>query len=344
MALFRFSSLFGGRSPGRPRAGFQALAWVLSAGLGLALLATPAAAQDSYPAKPLKIVVPFPPGGAADSFARLIGARLADAWGQPVVVENKAGAGGQIATQAVAQAPADGHTLLVVTVGHAVNPSLYARLPYDTERDLVPVARLATVPSVLLVNPAVPATSVKELLALAKARPGGLSYASSGNATTSHVAAALLARQAGLDLLHVPYKGSAPAITDLISGQVQLMIDPLVSAQQHVKAGKLRALAVSTARRSPQAPELPTLAEAGVPGYDFSAWFLLLAPARTPAAVVARLNEQVARSLATPELRERYAALGAEAGSGTPAELQAFVAAEVKRYAQLVRDTGMKAE
>ena len=310
----------------------------------LAAFAVPTWAQDTYPSKPLKIVVPFPPGGAADNFARLIGQKLAEAWSQPVVIENKPGAGGQIATQAVATAPADGHTLLVVTVGHAVNPSLYARLPYDTEKDLVPVAKLATVPSVLVVNPAVPAQSVKDLLALAKAQPGKLSYASSGNATTSHVSAALLGSLAGVEMLHVPYKGSAPAITDLISGQVQLMIDPLVSSAQHVKAGKLRALAITSAARSPLAPDLPTLAEAGVPGYEFAAWFLLLAPARTPAPVLARLNEQVARSLAAADVKERYATLGAEAGRGSPAELQAFLHAEVMRYAKLVKDTGMKAE
>jgi len=308
------------------------------------LPATAVQAQDSYPAKAIKIVVPFPPGGAADNYARLVGQKLAEAWGQTVVVENKPGAGGQVATQAVALAPADGYTLLVVTVGHAVNPSLYPRLPYNTEKDLVPVARLATVPSVLVVNPSVPASNLKELLALAKAQPGKLGYASSGNATTSHVAAAMLAEQGGLEMLHVPYKGSAPAITDLISGQVQLMIDPLVSSAQHVKTGRLRALAITSPARSPLAPELPTMAEAGLPGYEFAAWFLLLAPAATPPAVVAKINAQVVKSLDTPETRETYKAQGAEPGKGTPAELQAFLAGEIRRYAKLVKDTGMKAE
>ena len=319
--------------------------WGLAWCLGFSLLVSPAAqAQDSYPSKPIKIVVPFPPGGAADNFARLIGQKLGEAWGQAVIIDNKPGAGGQIATQAVATAPADGHTLLVVTVGHAVNPSLVAKLPYDTEKDLLPVAKLATVPSVLVVNTAVPAQNLKELVALAKAQPDKLAYASSGNATTSHVSAALLASMAGLQMLHVPYKGSAPALTDLISGQVQLMIDPLVSSAQHVKAGKLRALAISSATRSSLAPDLPTMAEAGVPGYAFAAWFLLLAPAGTPAPVVAKLNEQVARSLTAADLQARYTTMGAEAGQGTPAELQAFLAAEIRRYARLVKDTGMKAE
>jgi tripartite-type tricarboxylate transporter receptor subunit TctC len=322
--------------------------WGLAWCLGFSLLASPAAqAQDSYPSypsKPIKIVVPFPPGGAADNFARLIGQKLGEAWGQAVIIDNKPGAGGQIATQAVATAPADGHTLLVVTVGHAVNPSLVAKLPYDTEKDLLPVAKLATVPSVLVVNTAVPAQNLKELLGLAKAQPDKLAYASSGNATTSHVSAALLASMAGLRMLHVPYKGSAPALTDLISGQVQLMIDPLVSSAQHVKAGKLRALAISSATRSSLAPDLPTMAEAGVPGYAFAAWFLLLAPAGTPAPVVVKLNEQVARSLTAADLQARYTAMGAEAGQGTPAELQAFLDAEIRHYARLVKDTGMKAE
>lgn len=309
------------------------------------LLMSPALqAQDTYPAKPIKIVVPFPPGGAADSFARLIGQKLSEAWSQPVVMENKAGAGGQIATKAVVTAPADGYTLLVVTVGHAVNPSLYAQLPYHTEKDLIPVAQLATVPSVLVVNTDVPAQNLRELLALAKTQPGKLAYASSGSATTSHVSAALMASMAGLDFLHVPYKGSAPALNDLIGGQVQLMIDPLVSTAQHVKSGKLRALAISSARRSPLVPDLPTLAEAGVPGYDFSAWFMLLAPAGTPATVVSKLNQQVQRSLATPDVKVRYILMGAEAGHGSPIELQAFINAEIKRYAQLVKSTNMKVE
>lgn len=304
---------------------------------------TAALAQDAYPNRPIKIVVPFPPGGAADGFARLIGQKLSEAWSQPVVVDNKAGAGGQIATQAVTTAPADGYTLLVVTVGHAVNPSLYARLPYDTERDLLPVAQLANVPSVLVVNPAVPAQNARELFALAKAQPGKLAYASSGTATTSHVSAALMTSMAGLDMLHVPYKGSAPALTDLIGGQVQVMIDPLVSTAQHVKSGKLRALAITSARRSSLVPDLPTLAEAGLPGYDFAAWFVLLAPAGTPPAVVSKLNQQVQRSLGAADVKERYAVMGAEPGQGSPADLQTFINAEIKRYAQLVKATGMKA-
>ncbi len=314
---------------------------VLPAALFSPVRAEPA---QAYPSRAIKIVVPFPPGGAADTYARLIGQKLADALAQPVVVENKPGAGGQVATQAVARAPADGYTLMVVTVGHAVNPSLYASLPYDTEKDLTPVAGLATVPSVLVVNPTVPANNLKELLALARAQPGQLGYASSGNASTSHVAAAMLADLAAVQMLHVPYRGSAPAITDLISGQVQLMIDPWVSSAQHVKSGRLRALAITSPKRSALAPELPTLAESGLPGYEFTAWFMLLAPGATPPAIVAKLNEQVAKALAQADLREKYQSQGAEPGQGSPAELQAFLRAEIRRYAKLVKDTGMKAE
>jgi tripartite-type tricarboxylate transporter receptor subunit TctC len=308
--------------------------------------ALPVAAEDAaaYPSKPIRIVVPFPPGGTADNFARLVGQKLHDAWGQPVVVENKPGAGGQIATQAVAGSPADGYTLLVVTVGHAVNPALYAKLPYDTEKDLRPVAAIARAPSVLVVNPSVPARSVAELIALAKSRPGKITYASSGNATTSHVAGAMFASMAKIELVHVPYRGSAPAITDLMGGQVDVMIDPIVSSAQHVKAGKLRALAISTPTRSPLAPDLPTLAEAGVPGYDFSAWFLLLAPGDLPAAIARKLNEQVASILTQAEVKEKFAAMGAEPGSGTPAQLADFVSAEIRRFAKVAKEAGMKAE
>ncbi len=310
--------------------------------LGPAALAQEPAA--AYPSKPIKLLVPFPPGGAADTFARFIADKLSQSWSQGVVVDNRPGGGGIVATQAAAKAPADGYTLLVVTVGHAVNPHLHAKLPYDTEKDLLPVARIATLPSVLVVNPNVPARNVAELLALAKAQPGKLTYASSGNATTSHVAGAMLASQGKLNLVHVPYKGSAPAITDLIGGQVDMIIDPLVSSAQHIKAGKLRALAISTARRSPLAPELPTLAEAGVPGYDFSAWFLLLSQSGVPAPIVKKLNDEVTRVMALPETREKFHAMGAEPGQGTPAELQAFVASEIRRFGEVARASGMKAD
>ncbi len=322
-------------------------------GLGLSFVLAAAAAvpcaamaEDvaAYPSKPLRLLVPFPPGGAADVFARFIGERLTQSWKQAVIVENRPGGGGVVATQLAAKAPADGYSLLVVTVGHAVNPHIQSKLPYDTLKDFQPVARIATLPSVLVVNDALPARNVTELIALAKERKGQLTYASSGNATTSHVAGAMFSSQAGIPLLHVPYKGSAPAITDLIGGQVEMMIDPLVSSGPHVQSGKLRALAVSTARRSPLVPELPTLAEAGVPGYDFSSWFVMLAPAGVPQPIVDKLNAEVQRILAQPATREKFVQLGAEPGRGTPAELQAFLVSEVKRYADVARAANMKVD
>ncbi|HMN81978.1 MAG TPA: tripartite tricarboxylate transporter substrate binding protein [Burkholderiaceae bacterium] len=318
---------------------------LLAACAALCLPTAAVAADDAnWPSKPVRIVVPFPPGGAADAFARLIGDFASKSLGQTFVVDNRPGAGGQIATDFVAKAPADGYTFLVVTVGHAVNPSLYSKLPYDTQRDLTGVARIADLPSVLVVNPSVAANNVRELVELMRAKPGALAFASSGNATTSHVAGAMLTSLAKVDSLHVPYKGSAPAVTDLISGQVQWMIDPILSSAQHVRSGKLRALAVSTAKRSQLVPDLPTIAEAGVPGYDFAAWFLLLAPAKTPAAIVKRMNQEVARIVTTPEAKERYAALGAEPGSGSPEAVNTFIASEIRRYAVVARDANMKAD
>ena len=303
-----------------------------------------AIAQDTeaFPSKPLRILVPFPPGGTADVFARYMGDRLTHSLKQPVVVENRPGAGGVVATQAAVTSAADGYTLPIVTVGHAVNPHIQSKLAYDTLKDLQPVAMVSTLPSVLLVNNEVPARNVAELIALAKAHPGKYTYASSGNATTSHVAGAMFASQAKLNLLHVPYKGSAPALTDLIGGQVDMIIDPLVSSGPHIQAGKLRPLAVSTKQRSALTPDLPTLSEAGVPGYDFSSWFLLLTPSKVPAPIVNKLNAAVTQVLAQPETREKFVALGAEPGKGTPAELQAFLNAEVKRYGEVAKTAGMR--
>ena len=309
------------------------------------LPAAPSLAEDAaaFPSKSMRVVIPFPPGGAADTFGRLIGAKLGEAWSQPVVADNKPGAGGQVATQIVAGAPGDGYTMLIVTVGHAVNPALSPNLPYNTEKDLKPVALVARAPSGLVVNPSVEAKSVAELLAVAKAKPKSLNYASSGNATTSHIAGVLLTTLGKVEMTHVPYRGSAPAVTDLIGGQVQLMIDPIVSSAQHVKSGKLRALAISSAARSSLAPDLPPIAET-VPGYDFSAWFVLLVPASTPDAIVAKLNAEVTKALAAADVKERYVTLGAEPGSGSPAEVARFLGDEIKRYAAVVKESGMKAD
>lgn len=307
------------------------------------LLALPSHAQ--YPERPPKIMVPFPPGGAADTFARLAGQRLGDAWGKPVLVENRPGAGGIIATEATAKSAPDGYSFLIVTVGHAVNPSLYAKLPYDTLADLAPVAMVANVPNVLVVHPSVAASSVRELIALAKKTPGGLKYASSGNATTSHMAAALLSSLAGIEMLHVPYKGAAPAVQDLVAGRVDLMLDPTVSSGALVKQGRLRALAVTTAKRTPLFPELATLDEAGVPGYEFNAWFLLLAPTKTPADAISKVNAEIARAGSDAAYKEKLAGLGAEpAPPMSPAQVGSFIAAETKRWAKVVKDANIKIE
>ena len=298
----------------------------------------------AFPSKPVRFVVPFPPGGAADTFARMVGDKVAQAWGQPVVIDNKPGGGGIIATQAVARAPADGYTLLVVTVGHAVNPHIQSKLPYDTLNDLKPVAQLATLPSVLVVNPNVPARSVAELVTLAKSQPGKLTYASSGNATTSHVAGAMFASLSKSEWTHVPYKGSAPAISDLLGGQVSMIIDPLSSSAQHIKSGKLRALAVTTTKRSNLVPDLPTMAEAGLTGYDFSAWFMLIAPKGVAPELMKKLNEDVSRAVSSTDLKDRYVTLGAEPGRGSLAELDAFVAAEVRRFGEVAKAANMHVE
>lgn len=318
----------------------------------VALMATTMVAAPSalgqvadYPNRPIRFVVPFPPGGAADTFARLASHRLGEVWKQQNVVENRPGAGGIIATEFAVKAPPDGYTFLVVTVGHAVNPSLYAKLPYDTLNDLVGVAMIASVPNVLTVHPSVPANTVQELIALAKAKPGGLTYASSGNATTSHMAAALLAQLAGVTMTHVPYKGAAPAVQDLVAGRIDLMLDPTVSSGGFVKQGKLRALAVTTARRTPLLPELPTLAEAGVPGYEFSAWFLMVAPAKTPVDVIAKVNQEIARMNADPQAKERFAALGAEpAPNLSSAAVSTFIDTEIKRWAKVVKEANIRVE
>ncbi len=310
----------------------------------LCLSAATALAQD-FPKQAPKILVPFPPGGAADTFARLAGQKLGEAWGKAPVIENRPGAGGIIATEAAAKSPPDGYTYIVVTVGHAVNPSLYPKLPFDTLGDLAGVAMIASVPNVLVVHPSVPARSVKELIALAKAKPGSLKYASSGNATTSHMAAALLQSLAGIEMLHVPYKGAAPAVQDLVAGRVDVMLDPAVSSSAFVKQGKLHALAVTTAKRTPLLPDLPTLAEAGVPGYEFNAWFLLLAPAKTPAAIVSKVNQDLAKVAALPDYLEKLSNLGAEpAAALTPAQVNEFVAKEIQRWAKVVKEANIKVE
>ncbi|HEY7760671.1 MAG TPA: tripartite tricarboxylate transporter substrate binding protein [Burkholderiales bacterium] len=309
-----------------------------------AVCAPGAAAAADFPSKPLRIIVPFPPGGFNDQLARTLGQRLAERWRQPVVVDNRAGGSTLVGTDLAAKAPPDGHTLLVVSFAFAVNPSLHARLPYDTLRDFTPVVLAAGAPNFLVVNRDMPVKSVRELIRAAKARPGAIDYASGGNGTSPHLCMELLKSMAGIDLVHVAYKGSAPAVTDLIGGQVQVAFDNAPNVLPHVKAGKLRALAVSTAARSPLAPELPTIAEGGVPGFDVEVWFGIVAPAGTPRDVVALINAEINRALALPEVKRRFAEQGVRTIGGTPEQFGAYLQGQIARWAKVVKDTGVRIE
>ena len=310
-----------------------------------AALAPVAFAQPAYPTKPIRIVVPFPPGGTTDILARAAAQKMTEAWKEQAVVDNRPGAGGNIGAELVAKAPADGYTLLMGTVGtHAINASLYAKMPYDHVKDFAPVILVAAVPNVLVVHPSVPATTVAELIAYAKANPGKLNFASSGSGTSIHLAGELFKVMAGVQMTHVPYKGSAPAIADLLGGQVQLMFDNLPSALPQIRAGKLRALAVTSSQRAAALPDVPTIAESGLPGYEASSWFGLLAPAGTPADIVAKINGEVARWLASPEAKEKLLAQGANAAGGTPEDFARHIATETAKWQKVVRESGAKVD
>jgi len=306
---------------------------------------TASLAQSDYPSKPIRMLVPFPLGGSAETFARVTAQRLQERWNAQVIVEPRPGAGGIIATEIAAKAPADGYTFIIVTVGHAVNPSLHAKLPYDTLADFTTVGLVAMSPSVLVVHPSVPARTPKELIALAKAKPGQLNYGTGGNATTAHVSAAMLASLTGIVMTHVPYKGAPLALQDLLGGRLELMIDQIPSSLGFIRNGRLRALAVSPATRTMQLPDTPTLAESGVPGYDFTAWWLFLAPAKTPPEIVAKFNEELRSAATEVVFRERLAKVGADpAPAYTPADANGFVKREVQRFAKVVKDSGMKVQ
>jgi tripartite-type tricarboxylate transporter receptor subunit TctC len=303
-----------------------------------------AAQAGGFPDKAIRIVVPFPPGGATDAAARLVAVKMSEHWGQPVVVDNRAGAGGNVGSDLVAKAPADGYTLVMgVTGSHAINTSLYSRMPYDPVADFVAISQVAVVPNVLVVHPSVPAKNLAELVALAKKEPGKLNYASLGNGTAAHLGMEMLKAEAGVDITHVPYKGSAPAVSDLLAGQVQMMVDGLPSALPHVKAGKLRAIALTSLRRSPSLPDLPTIAES-YPGFYADAWSGLFAPKGTPQPVVDKLSAEVQRILKLPEVREKLAALGAEPVGSTQAEFAAHVKKEIEKWAKVVKTSGAKVD
>jgi tripartite-type tricarboxylate transporter receptor subunit TctC len=317
--------------------------FIVVTALGIVPLA--AAQAPAYPTKPIRLVVPFPPGGATDILARDVAQRLTEAWGQQVIVDNRPGAGGNIGSELVAKSAPDGYTLEMGTVGtHAINASLYAKMPYDHVKDFVPIILVAGVPNVLEVNPSLPVNSVAELIAYAKANPGKLNFASSGNGTSIHLSGELFKVMAGVEMTHVPYKGSAPALQDLIAGQVQVMFDNLPPSLPQIKAGKLRALAVTSAARAPTLPDVPTVAEAGLPGFEASSWFGLLAPAGTPPAFVNKINTEVAAWLATPEAREKLSKQGANAASGTPEDFAKHIAAETAKWAKVVKASGAKVD
>jgi len=319
--------------------------WLGCLAFALALLAPLAFAQAPYPAKPIRLVVPFPPGGTTDILARIVAQKLTEAWGQPVVVDNRPGAGGNIGAELVAKSAPDGYTLLMGTVGtHAINASLYAKLPYDHVKDFAPVILVAGVPNVLVVNPSVPVNSVAELIAYAKANPGKLNFASSGSGTSIHLSGELFRTMAGVQITHVPYKGSAPAIADLVGGQVQLMFDNLPSSLAQIKAGKLRALAVTSDKRAPALPDVPTMAEAGLPGFEASSWFGVLAPAGTPPAIVGKLHAEIAKWLATPDAREKLSAQGANLAGFGPEEFARYIGSETAKWAKVVKESGAKVD
>ncbi len=306
-------------------------------------VAMPALAQP-YPNKPLRMVVPFPPGGPTDVLGRVLGQGLQDAWKQSVVVENKAGAAGNIGVDAIAKSAPDGHTLGVVPAGNiAVNPTLFPNLPYKAA-DLAPVAMLATVENVLVINADVPARSVKDLLALASSKPGTLSFASPGAGSQAHLAGELLQISGGVKLIHVPYKGTGPALNDLLGGQVSMMFAQLSSALPHIKSGKLRALGVASLSRSSVLPDVPTVAEQGLANFEAVSWYALMVPAGTPADVIDKLAVETRRVLAQPETREKLVALGLQVGGGTPAQLSMTIDSESRRWAEVIRKQSIKAD
>jgi tripartite-type tricarboxylate transporter receptor subunit TctC len=315
--------------------------------LALALMLPLAATAQTaaYPSKPVRLIVPAAPGGGADFLARIVGTRLQEQTGQSFVIDNRAGASGTIAADLTAKSPADGYTLLLgQSTSIAIAPHLYQKLPYDTMRDLKPVTLVAEVPNMLVVHPSVPASSVREFIALAKAKPGTLNFGSAGNGAPSHLAGEMFKGAAGVDLVHVPYKGAGPATNDLVAGQIQVMFAPMVAVLPQVKAGKLRALAVTSAKRSPAVPDVPTLAESGLNGFAIVSWFGFFVPAATPQPIVDKLFQETVKALKNPDTIERFAKEGAEPEGLTPAQFATYVQQESARYAKVLKDNNIKAD
>ena len=308
-----------------------------------ALFASLAHAQTSFPSKPVRIVNPFAPGGATDIVARHMAAKLTEAWGQGVVVENRPGASGAIGIEAVVKSAPDGYTLLIATQStHAAGPALFPTLPYDPIKDLAPLTLAGSTPLALVTHPSLGVSSVKELIEFARKNPGKLVYASGGNGSSQHLTTELMKSLSKTFIVHIPYKGAGPAMADLLGGQVNFMFDNLPTALPHVKGGKLRALAVSTAARSPLAPDLPTMTEAGLPGFDLSTWFAFYAPAATPRDLVNRISGDMRRALAQPDTKERLTAIGVDIRASTPEELASFQREEQVKWAKIIKDSGAK--
>jgi tripartite-type tricarboxylate transporter receptor subunit TctC len=314
----------------------------------LAAMAMPALAAEnaqSYPSKPIRLVVPFTPGGSTDILARVIGIKLTEAWGKQVVIDNRPGAGGNIGVDLVAKSPPDGYTLVMGHIGtFGVNPTLYPKLPYDPIKDFQPITLVALVPNMLSVNPALPAKSVKELIALAKAKPGTINFGSGGNGSAAHLAGEYFKLMSKTEITHIPYRGTSPAVTDLIAGQIQMIITGVPPTLNFVKTGKLRALAVATSKRLALLPDLPTIAEAGVPGYEATQWYGVLTPAGTPKPIVAKLNAEMAKAIKGPDVREKLAADAAEPVGNSPDEFGAFIKKEIARWAPVVKASGARPE
>ena len=311
----------------------------------LALLSSTNAYAQAYPSRPIHLVVPFPAGGPTDVIARAIGQKLSDAVGQPVVIDNKPGAGGAIGSEAVARSAPDGYTVVIGTSStHSIGPALNPKTPYKVERDFAPVSLVATAPNVLIVSPKLPVNNVRELIALAKAQPGKLNYATSGVGTIVHLSSVLFANMAGIDIVHVPYKGVTQALPDIMSGQIALMFDNIVGVLPRVKAGQEKAIAVTSLKRSPLAPSIPTVAESGLPGYVSETYFGIFAPAGTPEAVVAKLSQDLAQVLKRPDLKELLATQGAEAEGSDPAKLAALVRSDTAKWEKVIKAAGVKIE
>lgn len=316
---------------------------ILLAG-AVGLFAGSAALAQTYPAKPIRFIVPYPPGGGTDIVARLVAAKMTVSMGQPVVVDNKPGASTIIGTEMLAKAPPDGYTVGLITDSHAINQVFFSKLPYDSIKDFEPVTQLVFVPLVLVAHPSLNVRTVKELIAAAKAKPGRINYASIGNGTPHQISMEWLKSMAHISMTHIPYKGVAPALTDLVAGQVDVMFTGTSSAGPYVKAGRLNALAVSSAQRQPSFPDTPSVAEAGLPQFDFMTWYGVAMPAGTPPSITLRINQEIASALSQPDVKERLASLGVEGAPSSPAEFGAFIKSESQKLARIVKLTGVKPE